>query len=94
MYLPHMIKSAGSQGHGRVETTVPRDTAREAWEVQIAALQRLGPTGRVAIAVDLSESVRATQLAGIEALHPEWSRADVIRHLVSIQYGIDLPRGR
>ena len=93
IFLP-MIKSAGSQGREPLEAAKPLDTAREAWEVQIAALRRLGPTGRVAVAVDLSESVRAAQLAGIEARHPEWSRADVIRHLVSTQYGIDLPRGR
>jgi hypothetical protein len=94
LYLARMINSGGSNGAGSVETAIPMDTAPEAWEVQIAALKRLGPAGRVAAAVDLSESIRATQIAGIKALHPQWSRADVVRHLVSMHYGIDLPRGR
>jgi hypothetical protein len=80
---------------GRLETAVGFfDQPHEAWEIQMAALRRLGPTGRVAVAVDLSESVRALQVAGIEAVHPEWSRAAVVRHLVRTQYGIELPRGQ
>jgi hypothetical protein len=89
-----MIEYAGSRTTQLAEPAIPRDTSHEAWEVQMAALRRLGPTGRVAVAADLSESVRAVHVAGIEAVHPEWSRAEVVRHLVGTQYGIELPRGR
>jgi hypothetical protein len=89
-----MIEHAGSKSTRPAEPAIPRDTSREAWEVQMAALRRLGPDGRVAVAVDLSESVRAVQVAGIEAVHPEWSRAEAVRYLVSTQYGIELPRSR
>jgi hypothetical protein len=58
----------------------------------MTALRRLGPAGRAAAALDLSESVRAAQLAGIQAANPKWSRADVIRHLVRVQLGVELPR--
>jgi hypothetical protein len=89
-----MIEQAGSRSTQSAEPAIPRDTSHEAWEVQMAALRRLGPAGRVAVAVDLSESVRALQFAGIEAVHPEWSRTEVVRRLVRTQYGIELPRGR
>lgn len=92
VYLPLMIEPARSQGTQPNELTIPRDTARDAWEVQMTALRRLGPAGRAAAALDLSESVRAAQLAGIQAAHPDWSRADVVRHLVCVQLGVDLPR--
>jgi hypothetical protein len=62
--------------------------------MQVAAYERLGPEGRVRIAVELSESVRSIHLAGVRSRHPEWSDAEVVHHVVSQQYGVDLPRAR
>ena len=77
-----------------IDSVIPRDTSPQAWAQQLAALERIGPAGRVAVAVDLSESVRAIQVAGIEASHPEWTPAEVMRHVISTQYGLNPPRGR
>ena len=76
-----------------IRTTIPRDTPTEAWDVQVAALERLGPECRVEVALDLSEFVRSLHLAGIRSRNPEWSEQQAIRHIVSRQYGVDLPRG-
>jgi hypothetical protein len=74
--------------------TIPRETSASAWHEQVAALERLGPAGRVEVAVDMSEAVRAIQLDGIRARHPAWSRRDVIRHWVKLAHRIDLPGNR
>jgi len=42
--------------------------------------------------MDLSEAIRTIQLDGIQARHPEWSRADAVRHLVEARHAIRLPR--
>jgi hypothetical protein len=76
---------------GRMEPK-PHDTSREAWRQQLAALDRLGPAGRIAVALDLSESVRLIQLDAILARHPEWTTADAVRHMVAVQHGVALPR--
>ena len=70
----------------------PRDTSAEAWETQQAVLDRLGPSGRLAVALDLSESIRTIQLDGIRARHPEWSLADAVRYLIETHHGIRLPK--
>ena len=68
----------------------PMDTAPEAWRRQVAALERLGPEGRVRAAIELSEAVRAIQLEGIRARHPGWSRREAVRHLVERLHGVRL----
>ena len=70
----------------------PRDTSHEAWREQRAALDRLGPQGRFAVAMDLSEAIRTIQLEGIQARHPEWSRAEAVRYLVEARHGVRLPK--
>jgi hypothetical protein len=59
-----------------------RDTAREAREAQLAALRRLGPSGRVELADELSESARETSLAGLVARNPGLSREEARRPLL------------
>jgi len=73
-------------------SSIPRDTSPEAWEVQQAALERLGGSGRVAVALDLSEAIQTIQLDGIQARHPDWSRAEAVRHLIQDRHGVSLPR--
>ena len=58
------------------------DTSAAAWNVQRAALVRMGPESRVRVAIDLSESVRELQIQGILARNSEWSRRDAIDWLV------------
>jgi hypothetical protein len=71
---------------------VPRDTSPDAWDAQQAALDRLGGSGRVAVALDLSEAIQRIQLEGVQARHPEWSRAEAVRHLIEVRHGVSLPR--
>jgi hypothetical protein len=77
-----------------IRATIPSDTSQDIWDIQVAAYERLGPEGRVRIAIELSESVRSIHVAGVRSRHPEWSDADVVHHIVSQQYGVELPRVR
>jgi hypothetical protein len=70
----------------------PFDTSPEAWEVYLAAVRRLGPEGRVRLALELSEAVRSIHLAGILARNPTWKLEDAVRHDVERQYGVRLPK--
>jgi hypothetical protein len=76
----------------QIRATIPSDTSREIWDMQIAAYERLGPEGRVRVALELSESIRSVHVAGVRSRHPEWSNEEVTRHVVSKQYGVSLPR--
>lgn len=71
-------------------TPRPLDTTSDAWSRQKRALADLGPEGRYRVALELSEAVRAIQLAGIGARHPDWDHRRIVRHLVLRQYGIQL----
>jgi hypothetical protein len=62
--------------------------------MQVSVLERIGPERRADAAIDLSEFVRSLYLAGIRSRHPDWSDEDVVRHVVSSEYGVDLPRRR
>lgn len=81
-------------GQMLIRTTIPRDTSPEVWDMQVTALDRLGPEGRVGVALELSEFVRSVHAAGIRSRHPEWSDEEVTLHVVSTQYGVELPRPR
>lgn len=69
----------------------PRDTSHDAWEQHRSALARLGPQGRFRVALELSESVRSIQLAGLQSRNPGWDEPEAVRHFVARQHGIDLP---
>ena len=43
------------------------------------------------VALDLSDSIRAITIAGIQARNPTWSRAEAVRHLVALLHGVVLP---
>jgi hypothetical protein len=70
----------------------PLDTDPRAHEIQLAVYRRMTPAQRSLLAVELSESVRATARAGIRARHPDYSDADVERALRVLLYGEDLVR--
>jgi hypothetical protein len=55
------------------------DTAPRAAAIQLQLDRNAGPAGRVLIAVELSDAVRETAVAGIRRRHPEYSEQEV-RH--------------
>jgi len=63
-----------------------RDTSRAAREVQRAAQRRLGPAGRVELAIEMSEQARSISIEGAIArepgLSPEEARARLLRRLL------------
>jgi hypothetical protein len=82
--------------HVRVDvdhlTGIPRDTSREAFWVQCAALRRLGTAGRLRLAFDLTEQVWKTVTAGIRRRHPEYSEEQVRLAMIRLRLGDDLFR--
>jgi len=63
------------------------DTSPEVAAAQIELYRALGPSGRVQIAIDLSDAVRETALAGIRRRHPEYSEDEASRAFLTLLYG-------
>jgi hypothetical protein len=63
------------------------DTSPEASAVQLALYRKLDPAARVQIAVELSDAVRQTAVAGIRRRHPGYTDEEVWRELRIILYG-------
>jgi hypothetical protein len=53
------------------------DTSHDARVAQILALRAARPEARLAMAVDLSDSIRSIAAAGNRSRHPEFDPADV-----------------
>ena len=70
----------------------PMDTSREVQRRQEAAHRALGPTGRVELAVELSEAARELRLAGLRAAFPDDSRQELVKRFISEVHGIRLER--
>jgi len=66
----------------------PLDTSATARHLQEQAHIRLGPEGRLRVALDLSEAVRDLRLAGIRSGLPGVSRAELVRRFIFETYGI------
>lgn len=66
----------------------PMDTSVTAHNLQEEAHIRLGPEGRLRVAFDLSEAVRALRLAGIRASYPGASEAELIRRFILETHGL------
>jgi hypothetical protein len=66
-----------------------RDTEADALEAQVIALRRLGPVGRVRLAVEMSEDARRISFEGERRRHPELTAAEarlaVLRRLWGTQ---------
>jgi hypothetical protein len=62
-----------------------RDTTTAAQNAQLAAWRRLGPEGRIRVAIELSEATRQISIEGMMRRHPEYSfeqaRREVLRRL-------------
>ena len=66
--------------------SIPRDTDLKAAQNHISILRRKSATDRVQMAMDLSDSVRETCIAGIKQRHPDYS-ADMI-HFEALRLSI------
>jgi hypothetical protein len=64
-----------------------RDTTKDAYERQIAALRALGPDGRMAATLEMCELGRELAAEGIRARHPDYDDRQVVRALVWLFYG-------
>lgn len=53
------------------------DTSLDAHRAQVEVWRRLGPEGRLNLAVSMSEELFELTRAGIAARHPEYSASDV-----------------
>ena len=69
-----------------VTDTTPRVAA-----IQLQLYRDAGPSRRAQIAVELSDAVRETALAGIRRRHPEYSDEQVRAEFLRIVYGIGEP---
>ncbi len=63
------------------------DTEDGARAAQIAALQRLGPSGRVRLAAEMSEDARRIAFEGERRRHPELSPAEARRSVLERLWG-------
>jgi len=63
------------------------DTTPEAAAIQERIHRQLGPSGRLELAIELSEVARSFTVAGIRQRHPEYSEQDAIRALAEQLYG-------
>jgi hypothetical protein len=66
------------------------DTTDAARQVQLDALRRLGPTGRVALALRMSEDARSLAVEGILRRHPSMTRREAERTMFARLWGPEL----
>lgn len=71
---------------------IAEDTDLGAFTAQVQLYRRLGPEGRVALAVQLSEQAREISKAGIQMRHPDYSEDDLAHALYRMLLGDDLYR--
>lgn len=65
----------------------PSDTSPEAHEIQKRVWRRLGPAGRIALAVRMSEDLRDVTRAGIRQRHPAYTSDEVELALRMLLWG-------
>jgi hypothetical protein len=63
------------------------DTTPEAAALQEQAYRELGPSGRLKIALELSDFTHALAVAGIRLRHPEYDEETARRKLAEMLYG-------
>ena len=66
----------------------PRDTSDSARDIQAQAHEKLGPEGRLRVAIDLSEAVRELRLAGLRSVTPGASDSELVRLFVAEVHGL------
>ena len=73
---------------GFVMALEPMDTSVTAQHLQEQAHIRLGPEGRLRIALELSEAVRNLRLAGLRSSRPDASEAELVRRFIFEAHGL------
>jgi hypothetical protein len=66
------------------------DTSAEAAQAQIGAYRRMGAARTVAIAAEMSDTIRNASLARVRRAHPELSERALRLALAGELYGLDL----
>jgi hypothetical protein len=69
---------------------VPGDTHPAALEAQLSALRRLGPSGRVRLAAEMSEDARRIAFEAERLRHPGISYAEARRAVLLRLWGAEL----
>jgi hypothetical protein len=64
-----------------------RDTTPNAAAAQRQAHEKMGPAGRLKVALELSELAHQLALSGIHKRHPEYTREQAVAALVTTLYG-------
>lgn len=68
-------------------TMAPLDTTPAALAIQREVFRRMTPERRVALALEMSDEIRAVTEAGIRDRHPAWTDDEVQAELVGIVLG-------
>jgi hypothetical protein len=71
----------------QIDSDLVSDTSPRAAAVQLGLYRRAGPSGRARVAVELSDAVHDTTVAGIRRRHPEYSERDVALSFLRLVYG-------
>jgi hypothetical protein len=66
------------------------DTDDDAQAAQVAAVRRLGPSGRVRLAAEMSEDARRISIEGERRRHPELTEAEARRVVLARMWGREL----
>ncbi len=69
---------------------MPFDTEDGARHAQVAAVRRLGPSGRLSLAAEMSEDARRISIEGERRRHPELTEAEARRAVFRRQWGAEL----
>lgn len=84
----------GRSKSARIIESVPmhsRDTSPEVAEMQYESYRRMGPAGRFAVMVELTNFTRELTRAGIRIRHPEYTEDEVAQEFMRIVYGLKMP---
>jgi len=68
------------------------DTSPRVAALQLQLYRQVGSAGRARIAVELSDAVRDTALAGIRRRHPEYSELEIASSFLRLVYNFGADR--
>jgi len=63
------------------------DTSEKAARIQEELHDKLGPEGRIRLAIEMSDLAREFAVAGLRAQRPELTEPELMRELVRVLYG-------
>ena len=68
------------------------DTTPEAAAIQASIHRKLGPEGRLRLAIEMSDFAWECAKAGMRSRHPQWDESQILATLVRDLHGISLSR--